>query len=146
MSKKLNFDAMSVDDMWALHEEIGRILSERLAQEKRELERRLEQLRAEKEARANDRHRAPLTRTPQVRRKYPRVYPKYCNPDEPSETWSGRGKKPRWLVSAIGSGRTIEEFAINEAEPAVAAKAPRMAVVRQLNTEIETTGNNQESQ
>jgi H-NS histone family len=24
------------------------------------------------------------------------VFPKYRNPDQPAETWTGRGKQPRW--------------------------------------------------
>jgi DNA-binding protein H-NS len=47
------------------------------------------------------------------RRKYPRVMPKYRNP-QTSETWSGRGKLPRWLVAAMKTGRKIEEFRIGE--------------------------------
>jgi len=41
MSKRLNLDAMSVDEMWQLHEKISQVLSVRLASEKRELEKRL---------------------------------------------------------------------------------------------------------
>jgi DNA-binding protein H-NS len=52
---------------------------------------------------------------PRERRKYPRVFPKYQNPNEPSETWSGRGKRPRWLAAALKTGRTIEEFVISNA-------------------------------
>ena len=51
MSKKLNLDAMSTDEMWQLHEEISQILSVRLTSEKRQLEKRLTQLRREKELR-----------------------------------------------------------------------------------------------
>ncbi|WP_163314351.1 H-NS histone family protein, partial [Enterobacter hormaechei] len=50
--------------------------------------------------------------TEKPRRKYPRVLPKYRNPSEPSETWSGRGKQPRWLVAAIKSGHKIDDFKI----------------------------------
>ena len=48
MGKKFDLDAMSTDDMWQLHVEIGRLLSVRLTTEKRELEKRLAQLRREK--------------------------------------------------------------------------------------------------
>lgn len=113
MNKKLNLDSMSVDEMWQLHEEISRVLSVRLTSEKRELEKRLEQLRRDKQVPSlkssggtNDLARAP-------RRKYPRVYPKYQNPQVPSETWSGRGKTPRWLVAALKTGHKLEEFAIS---------------------------------
>jgi DNA-binding protein H-NS len=40
------------------------------------------------------------------------VAPKYRNPENPSETWAGRGLKPRWLAAAIKSGKKIEYFAI----------------------------------
>jgi DNA-binding protein H-NS len=113
MNKKLNLDTMSVDAMWQLHEEIGRILSARLTSEKRELEKRLAQLRREKElpqlVRADKSPKDP----PRERRKYPRVFPKYRNPNDPSETWSGRGKQPRWLTAALKTGHTIEEFLIS---------------------------------
>ncbi|HVR59552.1 MAG TPA: H-NS family nucleoid-associated regulatory protein [Pseudolabrys sp.] len=33
-------------------------------------------------------------------------------PAEPSETWSGRGKQPRWLVSALKADVTVEDFRI----------------------------------
>jgi DNA-binding protein H-NS len=118
MSKKLNLDAMSIDEMWQLHEEVSRLLSVRLTSEKRELEKRLAQLRREKEMP----HSEPADRksskdAPRERRKYPRVFPKYRNPNEPSETWSGRGKRPRWLAAAIKTGHTIEEFLISSGEP-----------------------------
>jgi DNA-binding protein H-NS len=118
MSKKLNLAAMSVDEMWQLHEEIGKILSVRLTSEKRELEKRLAQLRRERESRqsgAEDERASPSQH--RERRAYPRVFPKYQNPDQPSETWSGRGKQPRWLAAALKTGRTIEDFVIQKPEP-----------------------------
>lgn len=113
MNKKIDLDAMSVDEMWRLHEKIGHVLSVRLTSEKRELEKRLGQLRRENEV-----HSAPAEAlgASRERRKYPRVYPKYRNPNEPSETWSGRGKQPRWLVAALKTGHRIEEFMISKAE------------------------------
>ena len=117
MSKKSDLNGMSVDEMWRLHEEIGRVLSVRLTSERRELEKRLAQLRREKEV------RRPLqgetlsadVKPRSARRKYPRVFPKYRNPNKPSETWSGRGKQPRWLAAALNAGHRIEEFLINDA-------------------------------
>ncbi|MCK1655290.1 H-NS histone family protein [Bradyrhizobium sp. 149] len=38
-------------------------------------------------------------------RAYPRVLPKYQNPDRPSETWAGRGKQPRWVTAQLKSGK-----------------------------------------
>jgi DNA-binding protein H-NS len=45
------------------------------------------------------------------------VAPKYRNPENPAETWAGRGLKPRWLTAAIKGGKTIEDFAITAVTP-----------------------------
>lgn len=114
MIRNLGLDSMSIDDMWRLHEEIGRILSVRLTAEKRQLEKRLAQLRVEKETPRSVPVGKQSKELPPERRKYPKVFPKYRNPDDPSETWSGRGKQPRWLASALKTGHTIEEFTISD--------------------------------
>jgi DNA-binding protein H-NS len=40
------------------------------------------------------------------------VAPKYRNPENPEETWAGRGLKPRWLAAAIKGGKKLEDFQI----------------------------------
>ncbi|MAI46566.1 MAG: H-NS histone family protein [Hyphomicrobiaceae bacterium TMED74] len=40
------------------------------------------------------------------------VAPKYANPDDKSETWTGRGRMPKWLVAKLKKGAKIEQFAI----------------------------------
>jgi DNA-binding protein H-NS len=37
---------------------------------------------------------------------------KYADPANPNNTWSGRGRKPKWLVAQIENGKTVEDFAI----------------------------------
>ena len=37
---------------------------------------------------------------------------KYANPDDASQTWTGRGRKPNWLVARLKKGAEIESFAI----------------------------------
>jgi DNA-binding protein H-NS len=113
MTKKMNLDSMSVDEMWQLHEEISRVLSARLTSEKRELEKRLEQLRRDRRVPSLKSSNGMKNLAHASRRKYPRVYPKYRNPQVPSETWSGRGKTPRWLVAALKTGHKLEDFAIS---------------------------------
>ncbi|MGJ4921912.1 H-NS family nucleoid-associated regulatory protein [Bradyrhizobium sp. HKCCYLRH2060] len=115
-TKKIDFEAMSFDDLWSLHEQISQILAVRITSEKRELERRLAVLNRSRGAieGAGSEGGQSYTTSGKARRKYPRVLPKYRNP-QTSETWSGRGKQPRWLVAAIKTGHRIEEFAINGA-------------------------------
>ena len=50
--------------------------------------------------------------------------PKYINPDNPDQTWSGRGHQPKWLKEALAKGKTLEEFLTQQPEeqPETAAK------------------------
>jgi DNA-binding protein H-NS len=112
--KKFNLESMSVDDLWSLHEQIPEILSARITSEKRELEKRLAVLGRGRGAVEGNDISLSYNANGKARRKYPRVLPKYRNPVT-SETWSGRGKTPRWLVAAIKTGRKIEDFKIGGA-------------------------------
>src|SRR6476646_4225380 len=94
--ERAELDRMSTDDLWLLHVEVSQLLQQRIKQQKLQLEERLKLL------------EAPVSE----RRPYPPVSPKYRNPDQPSETWAGRGKQPRWLVKQLKSGRQIEDFSI----------------------------------
>ena len=53
------------------------------------------------------------------------VAPKYRNPENPSETWAGRGLKPRWLTAAMKGGKSLEDFAIAPPAGTKTAKKPR---------------------
>jgi DNA-binding protein H-NS len=110
---KPDLAAMEFEELWLLHEELTKILSEKIVVEKRELEDRLAKLNRVEIIREPGSAR-PLSLTDRAaRRKYPKVLPKYCNPLAPSETWSGRGKRPRWLVAALETGHRLDEFKID---------------------------------
>ncbi len=47
-------------------------------------------------------------------RTLPKVAPKYRNPAIPEETWTGRGKQPRWLAEFTSKGRKVEDFLIQK--------------------------------
>ncbi|MDV3469661.1 H-NS histone family protein [Stenotrophomonas sp. C3(2023)] len=48
-------------------------------------------------------------------RKLGKVAPKYRNPANPKETWSGRGKQPRWLAELTSKGKKVEDYLIKKA-------------------------------
>ena len=52
-----------------------------------------------------------LTGVSVVRRRSPAVA-KYANPADSTDTWSGRGRKPRWFVQALASGSTPEDLSL----------------------------------
>ena len=49
------------------------------------------------------------------------VAPKYRNPDNHSETWSGRGRKPKWVEDKMAGGKSLDDLLIRhgreKAEP-----------------------------
>jgi len=47
-------------------------------------------------------------------RKLGKVAPKYRNPANPKETWTGRGKQPRWLAAHTTKGKKLEDFLIKK--------------------------------
>jgi DNA-binding protein H-NS len=98
----LHLSKMSVDELWALHEQVVHILSSKMAEEKARLEKRLSELRLQTAAALD----AP------AKRPYPPVLPKYRNPVRASETWAGRGRQPRWLVAALKKGKHLDDFRI----------------------------------
>jgi DNA-binding protein H-NS len=110
----LDLNAMSLDELWELHESVSSVLSTRMLAEKEELENRLAQLNRGSQTTvvSGAEWGARLREESRERRKYPQVFPKYQNPSDPTETWAGRGKQPRWLVSALKAGGKIDDFRI----------------------------------
>jgi len=51
-----------------------------------------------------------LLETPKSRRAPAAV--KFRNPANPQETWTGRGRKPNWLVRELEAGRSLDEFRV----------------------------------
>jgi DNA-binding protein H-NS len=98
---KANFASMSVEELWKISEEISKLLEAKMLAEKEMLERRLISL-----------HPATKTDRLKARRPYPPVVPKFANPDEPSQVWAGRGKRPRWVTEKLASGLSLEDLSI----------------------------------
>jgi DNA-binding protein H-NS len=101
-----DLSSMSIDELWKLHEEVTLELARKLPAEKTRLEQRLHQLQGVDNVSGLYRSR---------RRSYPPVPPKYRNPTNPMQTWSGRGKQPRWIGSQIQAGRRLDDFLIDRA-------------------------------
>lgn len=94
---------MSIDELWSLHEEVTLELAQKLQSEKARLEQRLRQIQGADNVSGLNPDRRP----------YPPVPPKYRNPKNPAETWSGRGKQPRWLSPQLRAGRRLDDFLID---------------------------------
>src|ERR1700740_629595 len=99
------FESMSIAEVWTLHEQVSSVLAEKISTEKAKMEERLRKL-AKLETTS---HAISLDG---VRRPYPKVLPKYQNPKNPAETWSGRGKQPHWVQAQLKAGQRLEHFLI----------------------------------
>lgn len=38
--------------------------------------------------------------------------PKYANPADPNQTWTGRGRKPKWMEAALKAGKSPDDLLI----------------------------------
>ena len=52
------------------------------------------------------------------------VLPKYQNPDNHSEKWSGRGRKPKWIEEKLNHGATLEAFLIGSPKAEAGGESP----------------------
>jgi DNA-binding protein H-NS len=98
-------NTMSVSKLQDLKSKVDAAISEKVSARRQELETELSKL---------DGHSGRGGRGRPAGRGGARgpVAPKYRNPENPQETWAGRGLKPRWLAAAIKGGQKIEHFAI----------------------------------
>jgi DNA-binding protein H-NS len=94
---------MSLDQLMALRDKVDALLKSKVVNERRTLEAELSKL---------TRFNGGAGRTKLGNSRSGTVPPKYRNPDNPSETWAGRGLKPRWLTAAIKAGKKLEHFSI----------------------------------
>jgi DNA-binding protein H-NS len=100
----MNLKSMSLDKLSKLREQVDAILSAKVTEERRAVQEQLSKL---------DRVAAGGIRGKGVRgAQRGAVAPKYRNPENPAETWAGRGLKPRWLAAALKTGKKLEEFSI----------------------------------
>ena len=96
--KPQQWESMSAEELWFLHEQVASVLVRKIAEEKARLDERLRRLKSDAVSTSKRPHR--------------RVYPKYQNPARPNETWAGRGRKPRWLMAQLRSGKKLHDFLI----------------------------------
>jgi DNA-binding protein H-NS len=117
----MNLKSMPVHKLMDLQSRVEAAITNRVAEKRRTLESEL----------------AKLTRaTTHLNRgrgggRGGKIAPKYRNPENPSETWAGRGLKPRWLAAALKAGKKLEHFTIAASTKTAAKKArPKVRAAR----------------
>lgn len=96
-------ETMPLNDLWDLHNQLTRVLALRIEQQKLRVESQLAQLGRRFGGSPNDIPRP---------RPYPPVAPKFRNPLASSETWSGRGRPPLWVIELLAKGGNLDDCRI----------------------------------
>lgn len=103
---EMNVEAMSLSELKALRAKVDRAI---VTFEERQKKAALAEL--DEVARKMGFSLAELTGATVAKARKP-VAPKYANPANEAETWTGRGRKPKWVEAALASGKSLEDLAI----------------------------------
>ena len=101
----INLDKMSKEDLEQLRKDVDRALKTLDARRKAEAKRAADQAAKEYGFSLDDLIGGTTA-------KGTKGVPKYANPADPSQTWTGRGRKPKWVNDALSSGKSLESLAI----------------------------------
>lgn len=102
----IDLNALSLKELKQLKKDVDTAIAEFKDREQR-------QALAEVEAFAREKGLNPADLAQLLGKKTRRpAKPKYANPADPSETWSGRGRRPRWVQAALEAGKSLDDLAI----------------------------------
>ena len=104
---KISLDGMRYVELVDLQRKIEIAISERKQSEREELRRQIEELAQNSGFEVDE-----VVGGQRSSRKGAKIAPKYRNPKNPSETWTGRGRQPRWLAAELNRGKKLESFLI----------------------------------
>ena len=113
----MNLKSMSIDKLMKLKDQIDTALHAKVADERSALQAKLNKLSRLSTSRSPSKGFRMGARGP--------VAPKYRNPENPNETWAGRGLTPRWLAAALKGGKKLEHFSIAQTVKQATKKGPR---------------------
>lgn len=101
----VNVDKMSLKELVDLESKLQRALTHARERERSELKQKMEVM-----AQGSGFSMSELFGGRVGRGKVSAI--KFINPDNRSETWTGRGRKPNWLVARLNKGAKLDDFVI----------------------------------
>lgn len=101
-----NLNDLSLKELKDLQSQVAKAIATFEDRKKKETIAELEEM-----ARARGFSLSELTGLPVGRKRAPAAA-KYANPADASDTWSGRGRKPRWFEAALKGGASAESLMI----------------------------------
>ena len=101
-----DLNTLSLKELKDLQSQVAKAITSFEDRKKKEAIAELEEL-----ARAKGYSWAELTGVQVVRKRAPATA-KFANPADKSDTWSGRGRKPRWFIAALNAGTRPEDLSV----------------------------------
>lgn len=101
---ELNLDSMSLDELKALQKQVARAIEGYKDREKMKALAALEAKAAELGF--------SLSELMGGKRGKKTGLPKYRHPENPSVTWTGKGRRPEWVKDALAAGKTLDDLSI----------------------------------
>ncbi len=115
--RKPNFNKLSSEVLAGYKSDIEQILKDRkqVDEKKNKILKKVKSL-VESEGLSLDSllSASPATKTRKTagKKTIRKVSPKYANPKDADQTWSGRGRKPLWVVAHLKKGGKVEDLSI----------------------------------
>lgn len=103
---EINLDALSLGELKQLEKSVAKAIASYEDRRKAEARAKVDELARELGYSFEDLADAGTTR-----KRAPSVA-KYRHPENAELTWSGRGRKPRWISDALAAGKSLDAFAI----------------------------------
>lgn len=104
-----NLDKMTLKDLRDLESRVAAAILRAQEREKAELKARIEELASEAGMTVAEIYGSSRGRGAG---KGAKVAIKYMNPDDKTQTWTGRGRQPRWLAAKLSKGGKLADFSI----------------------------------
>ena len=102
----INLDGLSLKELKQLRKDVDAAITDFNDRERRQALEEVEAFALERGLSMAD-----LSELSGKRKRKPAV-PKYANPADPSQTWTGRGRRPRWVEAALAEGKSLDDLSI----------------------------------
>ena len=108
MLKETQLAKMTMKDLLTLQQRVESAIEKRKERDREVVKQKMEKL-----AQESGYNIVELFGTKPARKRAP-VAVKYRDPKNPSNTWTGRGRMPRWLAAKVKAGQKREKFLIKK--------------------------------
>ena len=115
--KHIDLSELTLIDLLGLQEALPQIIEQAKLTEKATLRRKMEALAAESGFELSEVLGVDGEEESEPKKKRKQigfVKAKYINPENMEQTWSGRGRKPKWATAHIKNGGKLEDLLINQ--------------------------------